>query len=195
MFVKLTGTRIDQGVVNATTPILLIPRLLKKYVLNRHVTMLNEVFKMKKTLITIILVMLLLLIVVNVNDKNAKETNEISEQDLEISPKFEVGEHTMIGKKSKLGIIETTFVSGKEQGVYWLLWGKTNDLVKGTFRLTAKTEGSQPITLADNQAIAYGTKGADAQVPTVITIPSSGLWKFNVYINEELFESIVVDVH
>ncbi|MGM0885024.1 MAG: DUF4871 domain-containing protein [Bacillota bacterium] len=120
--------------------------------------------------------------------------NKISEQEWETSPLFKVGEYTMIGQPSKLGIIDTTFISGKQRGIHWFLWGEQTELVKGTFKITATKQGKQPITLIENYAIAYGTKGSDAQVPTLITIPSSGLWKFDAYIDDGVYGSIVINV-
>lgn len=50
------------------------------------------------------------------------------------------------------------------------------------------------ITLTDNQAIAYGTNQTDAQVPTLFTLPSSGVWKFIVFVDREKYGEIVVKV-
>jgi len=120
--------------------------------------------------------------------------NRANETVWELSPSFEAEEHQFVGQPNKVGIIEAAFTKGKQTGLHWYLWGDQEKLVKGSFKLTASRQGDLPLTLMDHYAIAYGTNGADAQVPSVITIPSSGLWKFDAYVDDEIYGSVVVEV-
>lgn len=128
--------------------------------------------------------------------KGSKVSNQavIHEQDWEISPIFKVGESTMVGEPSKIGILDTAFTAGKQKGVHWFLWGEQEDLVKRTFKLMASTQGTKPITVVENYGIAYGSNGAEAQVPTLLTIPFPGLWKFDAFVDDEKYGSIIIRV-
>lgn len=127
------------------------------------------------------------------SNKNYNQAS-ITEQDWETSPAFSIGERTMIGQPSKIGISDTDFIAGKQKGVHWFLWGDKETLVKSTFKLTAKSQEVKPINIVENYGIAYGTDGVDAQVPTLVTIPSPGLWKFNAFVDNKLYGSIVIRV-
>ncbi len=128
------------------------------------------------------------------NENRASEEAMIDEQAWAVSPVFQVGDQTMIGQPSKIGIMDPAMIAGKQMGIHWFLWGEPEELVSKSFALTARTQGSEPISIVKNSAIAYGTDGADAQVPTLITIPSPGTWKFDAYVGGALFGSIVIEV-
>ena len=112
----------------------------------------------------------------------------------EPSPTFQVNGEKVIGEPSKVGISTIPLVAGEQQGVDWLLWGKQSDLVKGEFELTARAKGAQPETIIENRAVAYPGDIADARVPTLISVPHSGIWKFEAYIDGELYGSVVIEV-
>jgi hypothetical protein len=147
---------------------------------------------MKRKMVILFMFLTLLVVMVALNTDG---NNNSTEPNWAVSRTFKFGEHTMIGQPSKLGIIEATFIAGKQQGIHWFFWGDQSELVKGTFKLIAQKRGLQPIILVENSAIAYGTKGAEAQVPMLLTLPSDGLWKLNVYIDNKLYGSVVVKVY
>ena len=146
--------------------------------------------KAKIVILVVLVVMILALIMIG-----DKLFNRISyPSNWELSSTFQVEGKTFIGEDSRMGILSTPLIAGKQVGVHWYLWGEERKLVKASFRLTAEKQGSPPVTLADNQAVAYGDNVADAQVPTLITIPKAGIWRFNVYLDNAYFGSVTVDV-
>ncbi|UJF35285.1 DUF4871 domain-containing protein [Paenibacillus hexagrammi] len=145
---------------------------------------------------SLFVVSLLFSLLIHINWNNNKVSNQanVHEQEWKTSPIFSVGERTMVGQPAKIGILDTAFIAGKQKGVHWFLWGDQKKLVKGTFKLTASTQGARPLTIVENYAIAYGSEGVDAQVPTLMSIPSPGLWKLVAYVDDEIYGSIVIRV-
>lgn len=154
-------------------------------------------FKIKSTKVFLFIIVLFSLIVFLLI-KNyyhfATHNTSNNNGEWESSLTFRLGNNTLIGDPFHLGIVNQPFVSGKEYAITWYLWGDQDDLVKEPFKLIATKPTGQNYTLVENYAIAYGTEGSNAQVPTLFTIPSPGIWQLSVYINNDFFGSIVLNV-
>jgi hypothetical protein len=118
-----------------------------------------------------------------------------------VSPSFKAGDLTLYGKKDKVGLIKMNgnkedklFIAGTG-GVYNVyFWGDGKEL-KGKYKLLAtnKDTGKQiklyewPIeTNKDNT-------GADARSGGKYSLPQSGNWKLDFYIDDKFFETIIVN--
>ncbi len=117
----------------------------------------------------------------------------------EISPLFKSGTYTMIGQEGRVGFIYdhsevTRFYPNKKQKYMWHFWGKVEEL-QGPLKVTgtSKDTGEQ-ITVLSVATIGGPNNGADAHIPSLMSLPSPGLWRLDAYIGEKIFGSIIVQV-
>ncbi|GGB71928.1 hypothetical protein [Fictibacillus barbaricus] len=140
-------------------------------------------------------------------------------KDWQVSPTFKVNNYVMVGEEGRLGFIvgpfqskkgelldKQPFIAGKGSKFMWHLWGKPEEL-KGKFKVEAVNQkGERQKVLIINSKKTYEfvwhypsvggrNNGADAHVPSGMIFPKeAGLWRLNVYIGNELFGNIVVEV-
>lgn len=113
---------------------------------------------------------------------------------------FESGGYTMIGEAGKIGFIYddnevTRFYPNKEQKYMWHLWGDKEKL-QGDFKVIANHESNvEPITLLDRHTLGGSNNGADQHIPTMMSLPESGMWKLDAYVNDKLHGTVFVKVH
>jgi hypothetical protein len=125
----------------------------------------------------------------------------------EQSSLFESASYSMIGKEGHIGFIYdekkvTRFYPGKVQKYMWHFWG---DIPEGDFKVVATREKSgkkeKALVAGKRKVWSIGEpskgkhNGADASLPSHMSLPAPGLWKLDAYIGEELFGSIFVKVH
>ncbi|MDR7074356.1 DUF4871 domain-containing protein [Fictibacillus barbaricus] len=115
------------------------------------------------------------------------------------SPLFKADKSTMIGEKGKIGFLyddseAVRFYPRKENKYMWHLWG-SKDLPGKTFKVKATSqETGQEITVVES--ILFGAhNGADAHLPSIMSLPRSGMWKLDGYVDNKRFSTIVVQVH
>ncbi|MBH0160519.1 DUF4871 domain-containing protein [Fictibacillus sp. 26RED30] len=112
---------------------------------------------------------------------------------------FESGSYTMIGEKDKIGFIYddsevTRFFPNKEQKYMWHLWG-SEDLPGKPFKVIATSQKTdEEVSLVDS-VVGGSNNGADAHIPSMMSLPHSGMWKLNAYVDDKLFGSVYVKVH
>jgi hypothetical protein len=113
---------------------------------------------------------------------------------------FVSGGYTMIGKQGRIGFIyddsnNDRFYPNKEQKYMWHLWGEKEEL-EGEFKVIATHEdGRESITLLDRHSLGGANNGADQHVPSMMSLPESGLWKLDTYVGDNLFDTVFVKVH
>ncbi|RSL32367.1 hypothetical protein D7Z54_15840 [Salibacterium salarium] len=115
-----------------------------------------------------------------------------------VSPTFESGNYTMIGEKNRIGFIydENTspFRAGFENKYMWHFWGDEETL-EGSFRVTGeKVSTGEEVSIFEAEELGGAQNGADAHIPSSMSIPRSGKWQLKTYIGEELFGTVVVNV-
>lgn len=113
---------------------------------------------------------------------------------------FEIKGLSMIGVKDKVGFVYDDnevirFYPNKENKYMWHFWFK--DETKNYDKLTVRaTQGNKKITLIDNVSILNTANNrADAHYPSLMSLPKSGMWKLEVYIDNNLFETLYIKVH
>ncbi len=122
--------------------------------------------------------------------KNAWKESEI----------FYSGSYSMIGEKDRLGFIYdesevTRFYPDKEQKYMWHFWGEDEEL-DGDLRIIATHEtGGEPIPLVGVSFIGGSHNGADGHIPSMMSLPKSGMWKLSAYFDDKLFGTVYVKVH
>ncbi|MFC7063409.1 hypothetical protein [Halobacillus seohaensis] len=124
-----------------------------------------------------------------------------SEEEWKESELFESGSFTMLGEEGQLGFIYdgeevTKFYPDKEQKYMWHFWGN-EEALDGQLKVvgTHNVSGSNVDALDNQPLIVKEHNGADASVPTIMSLPKSGMWKLDAYINDTLHGSVYVQVH
>ncbi|KPB03922.1 hypothetical protein [Bacillus sp. CHD6a] len=123
-----------------------------------------------------------------------------TEIDWKESALFESGGYTMIGEQERIGFIyedsdSVRFYPNKEQKYMWHLWGEKEEL-EGKFKVIAThEEDKESITLLDRHTLGGANNGADQHVPSMMSLPESGLWKLDAYVGDNLFGTVFVKVH
>ena len=123
-----------------------------------------------------------------------------TENKWEESALFESGGYQMIGEKGQIGFIYddnevTRFYPNKEQKYMWHLWGDPKEL-KGEFKVIATHEDNvESITLLDRHTLGGSNNSADQHAPSMMSLPESGMWKLDAYVDDRLHGSVFVKVH
>ncbi|MFD1953003.1 hypothetical protein ACFSL6_02130 [Paenibacillus thailandensis] len=107
----------------------------------------------------------------------------------------------MIGEEGKLGFIyddteAVKFYSGQSQKYMWHFWGEAEQLQGYPLQVIGtKKETGEQITVFKASALGGAINGADAHHPSVMALPSAGLWRLDAYIGEKFYGSVVVEIH
>ncbi len=111
------------------------------------------------------------------------------------------GDRGMKGNENKSGVIGADMPVLNGQKWMWHLWGVDDvELTVVGFHKETKTvhqvlyngPGGEPYWT--RQAIGENN-GADAHMPSSITLPERGEWAFLLYTNGELFDILIYDIH
>ncbi|WP_233569503.1 DUF4871 domain-containing protein [Planomicrobium sp. Y74] len=118
------------------------------------------------------------------------------------SPLFESGSYTMIGEEEKAGFIYdggevVRFYENKSQKYMWHFWGSQTELT-GPFKVVGTHENSseQIVVVPEGEVlIPSPNNGADHHIPTLISLPETGMWKLEAVINDKVMGTVYVEVH
>lgn len=139
-----------------------------------------------------------------------ENTNEVSyeipENDWELSSTFEhsvvyesgkEGSYTVVGSKDGIGFIGPFPIIAKDKQKYlWFYFGKENIYDKPVEVKAIKKGTEELVDILSGPGTFYeGAKVSPDSVnmPSHLKFPSAGVWKILVYIDEELYESIVIE--
>lgn len=118
----------------------------------------------------------------------------VAEPSWEVSPLFTSGTYQLRGIPNKVGFIDAGFIAGKNNKYLWHFWGSEYEL-NGNFKVKALKKGThQLIDVFSADYLGGKNNGADHSIPSSMSLPTSGLWQLLVYMNDQLFGSIVIDV-
>lgn len=127
------------------------------------------------------------------------EKHDPENTEWKVSFLFNSGSYTMIGQEGRVGFIYDDaeldrFYPDKKQKYMWHFWGEPEEL-QGSLKVTGTSKKTgQQITVFEKSHLGGPNNGADAHNPSLMSLPSSGLWKLDVFINEIFFDSIIVEV-
>lgn len=115
-----------------------------------------------------------------------------------VSVKFNSTSDTeLIGTKGKLGIIGPELIPKKTEKWMWHFWGIDN----GKLTLVGynqKTSTFCPVfsdgTWSRDNIGGGKLNGDDASMPSNVSLPESGSWALLVYVDEKLFDTLIIDV-
>lgn len=100
----------------------------------------------------------------------------------------------MTGIEGRLGFIDPGFIAGQPNKYMWHFWGRNEELT-GDLHITAvKRNTTEIIDVFKTRISPYPHNGADAAIPTSMSLPSPGLWRIMASINGQLFGSVIVEV-
>lgn len=174
---------------------------------------------MRKTLLSISLLVIFLIAGCSQDIKekanvNPNKVNSVSEenQHWDISPEFETSTgDKLVGQKNKVGIIGGEIKTGVIEKWLWHLWGDEQTIKNGNFKVVAiyKDTGEKEKVLITDAGTANerkvwsygeldynpnGVRGSDSSRPSNLSFSKAGIWRLEVFIGDERFGSIVVDV-
>ncbi|WIV21115.1 DUF4871 domain-containing protein [Paenibacillus polygoni] len=147
-------------------------------------------------------ILFLIFLIILVGCKSGKETV------VRPSPTFYSDQVAMIGVEKKLGILGPDFVVNTANKYMWHFWDTNEELQLKSLRVEAinvktkqKVKGlvkdvstPQETLVWEYDSIGGPNNGADAHTPSILMLPSSGLWQLDAYLGGEYFESIIVNV-
>ncbi|WP_052947771.1 DUF4871 domain-containing protein [Aneurinibacillus tyrosinisolvens] len=141
---------------------------------------------------------------------SSKTTNEwkVSPAFMVKDPKRPNSPIEMFGKEGKIGIIGPQLYANNGQKWMWHFWGDKNTLNSGKLKVEATnkhTDEKVPALIMDGgtanehkvweyAGVGGSNNGADAHMPSNISLPKPGLWRLDVYIGDRLFGNIVIEV-
>ncbi|MFE5318505.1 DUF4871 domain-containing protein [Paenibacillus sp. NPDC056579] len=152
------------------------------------------------------------------NEKNTSLTVNTQSKGWEISPTFTIpvtfgdktkGEYILVGTEGKIGFLTGghPIVAGNSQKYMWHFWGSTLEETKQLFGKKMEIRGVSKQTGKEislfkggvgipNPNVQPPIPNSDnvAKAPTMMSLPSAGIWRIDVYIEEKLFGSVVVQV-
>ncbi|WP_128895571.1 hypothetical protein [Longirhabdus pacifica] len=111
---------------------------------------------------------------------------------------FLVNDRQMIGEEGRFAILYDVLNLYPDAGnkCMWYLWGDETEL-QGTVKVTATHEkDDESITLIHSHSNSLSPHfTADDHMVSELTLPKSGMWKLDAFIDDELFESIFLKIH
>ena len=129
-----------------------------------------------------------------------------SEDDWELSPVFELsviyedgeeGSYTVAGNKEGIGFTGPFPIIAKEKQKYFWFYFGTENIYDKPVQVKAIKEGTEeyidilsgPSTFYESAEVSPGS----INMPSHLRFPSAGIWKVLVYIDDLLYETIVVE--
>ncbi|TMV50848.1 DUF4871 domain-containing protein [Paenibacillus mesophilus] len=119
---------------------------------------------------------------------------DVADAPWEVSPTFKSGAYDLRGVKDRLGFIDPGFIAGKPNKYMWHFWGRAEEL-NGELKIDAVRRGSNRVeSVFEAARLGAALNGADAAIPTSMTLPDPGMWRLMAFVDGKLLGSVVVDV-
>jgi hypothetical protein len=143
----------------------------------------------------------------SVNEKPNMVSYEIPDNDWNLSSIFEhsvvyesgeEGSYTVVGSKDGIGFTGPfPIIANDKQKYFWFYFGKENIYDKPV-EIKAVKQGTEELVdvLVDPSSFYESAEVSPDSVnmPSTLKFPSTGVWKVLVYIDEKLYENIVIEV-
>lgn len=157
------------------------------------------------------IVLLIFLIGCSTTDTNVmfKESPNVSDESWQVSSMFKNDDSILLGEQGKIGFIYddkevVRFYPGKKQKYMWYFWAETPQETQKLFGKKVKIFGvskksGEKVNVFEGSIGIPNTAIKDndkvGRMPSMMTLPSKGLWRLDAYVDEKLFGSVVVEVH
>lgn len=124
-------------------------------------------------------------------------------QNWQLSPTFDVVvkkddgsqiTYPMRGQEGRLGFIDSPFIAGKGNKYMWHLWAPAEQFtITSRLKVTAVSKESKERLVILDSALGGANNGATAHAPSLMSLPSPGLWRLEVSVDDRPFGEIVVE--
>lgn len=115
----------------------------------------------------------------------------------EVSPLFDLAppderSYQVRGIPGKVAVRGNELIKAGGLNKYlWFFW--TDRISDEKVKVVGVKEGTQePVDLIPPTSLTSPLYGADATLPSTLSLPTAGMWRLDVYFGEQLFESIYV---
>ncbi|NQX66122.1 hypothetical protein HQN90_08290 [Paenibacillus alba] len=138
-----------------------------------------------------------------------KESSTVLDESWKVSSMFKNDNFILLGEQGKIGFIYddnevVRFYPGKKQKYMWHFWAETPQETQNLFGKKVKIIGVSKKT-GEKVNVFEGSIGIPntaikdndkvGRMPSMMILPSKGLWRLEAYVEEKLFGSVVVEVH
>ncbi|MBM7553967.1 DUF4871 domain-containing protein [Thalassobacillus pellis] len=100
-----------------------------------------------------------------------------------------------LGSNGKLAAMEFEPVKADTPLKYmWLFWGDKEDIKDSSLKIIGRHKESMQMETLFEQQLSHlaGIYGAVHHIPSNVTLPHEGVWRLEVYMDEELYGYIVI---
>lgn len=118
---------------------------------------------------------------------------QIQEPSWEVSPIFTAGAYRMRGIGGRIGFIEAGFRAARSNRYFWHFWGSDKELEGPVKIMAVKQETGEIKEVYSAGQLRGELNGADRTAVALMTLPSAGRWMLIAYINDRLFDHVVVE--
>lgn len=159
------------------------------------------------TLIVLVVASVLVACSDNDSDLKEKENEETKTNEWEVSPSFKLGDYDVIGKEDSVAIIKQPIVANQIDNYTFFLWGDDSNSLLGPIRIEAthETTGDMEKVIvanadSENEELVWEgpspfLSGERAFVTLDLLFPYEGLWKLDVYVNNNKIGNLTVEVN
>lgn len=102
--------------------------------------------------------------------------------------------HQIIGEPGRFGFIAAPFAAGKPGTYVWHFWDKKAALPGKTLTIKAKHKDDPETQEIVSAQILGPLNGADAHLPTDITLPKAGKNRLDIFVDGKPYGGVIVDV-
>ncbi|MBN2910829.1 DUF4871 domain-containing protein [Polycladomyces sp. WAk] len=131
-------------------------------------------------------------------DKKPKAATQALSKQWRASPTFSVTSNGItvqwIGEKGRVAVTNFPFIAGQTQKYMWLFWGNENEIIGKDYKVIATSDRGIQKTVLSGQSLNGPIWGATASSPSLITLPTKGMWRLDAYVNDQLHGTIFVEV-
>ncbi|GFZ80347.1 hypothetical protein GCM10008018_27460 [Paenibacillus marchantiophytorum] len=138
-----------------------------------------------------------------------KESPNVLDDSWQVSSMFKNGDFILLGEQGKIGFIYNDtqvvrFYPGKKQKYMWHFWAEKPQETQKLFGQKVKIIGvsknnGEKVNVFEGSIGIPNTAIKDndkvGRMPSLMTLPSKGLWRLEAHVDEKLFGSVVVEVH
>lgn len=117
-----------------------------------------------------------------------------SEEEAKIAASKGAPPRSVTGVEGRLAFLGMNFAACKPNKYMWHFWGKDEELTGDLTFTAVKQHSNELIDVFQTEIRPSPMYGADAMLPSMMMLPSPGLWRIMASIDGQLFGSVVVEV-
>lgn len=119
---------------------------------------------------------------------------DLSEEEAKTAASKGAHPRSVTGVEGRLAFLGMDFAAGKPNKYMWHFWGPDEELTGDLTFTAVKQHSHEIIDVFQTDIRPSPMYGADAMLPSMMMLPSPGLWRIMASIDGQLFGSVVVEV-